>query len=199
MIRPSDALRLFHINWVLLRHGLDEVVLATHLFRPLRFLTYVSPWFWFRQDPQPYPVRIRLALEDLGPIFVKFGQILSTRRDLLPDDLATELAKPQDRVPPFPGGEARAIIEKALGHPVEQVLDAFDETPLASASIAQVHTGRLKDGHEVVVKVLRPGIDKIIRRDIELFYINAHLAERYWKEGWRLRPVEVVAALKAQA
>ncbi len=193
MIRPSDALRLFHINWVLLRHGLDEVVLATHLFRPLRFLTYVSPWFWFRQDPQPYPVRIRLALEDLGPIFVKFGQILSTRRDLLPDDLATELAKLQDRVPPFPGGEARAIIEKALGHPVERVLDAFDETPLASASIAQVHTGRLKDGHEVVVKVLRPGIDKIIRRDIGLLYIIAHLAERYWKEGRRLRPVEVVA------
>ncbi len=193
MIRPSDALRLFHINWVLLRHGLDEVVLATHLFRPLRFLTYLSPWFWFRQDPQPYPVRIRRALEDLGPIFIKFGQILSTRRDLLPDDLAIELAKLQDRVPPFPGAEARALIEKALGIPVEAVLDAFDETPLASASIAQVHTARLKDGREVVVKVLRPGIDKVIRRDIGLLYIIARLAERYWKEGKRLRPLDVVA------
>jgi ubiquinone biosynthesis protein len=193
MIRARDALRLFHINWVLLRHGLDEVVLATHLFRPLRFLTYLSPWFWFRQDPQPYPVRIRRALEDLGPIFVKFGQILSTRRDLLPDDLADELAKLQDRVPPFPGAEARALIEKALGRPVDTVLDGFDETPLASASIAQVHTARLKDGREVVVKVLRPGIERVIGRDIGLLYIIARLAQRYWKEGKRLRPVEVVA------
>ncbi len=192
MIRPSQAWRLVHINLVLLRHGLDEVILATHLFRPLRFLLYLSPWYWFRGELPAYPVRIRLALEDLGPIFVKFGQILSTRRDLLPEDLANELAKLQDRVPPFPGTQARAIIEKAWSKPIEAVLDEFDATPLASASIAQVHTARLKDGREVVVKVLRPGIEKTIRRDVGLLYIVAGLAERYWKDGRRLRPVEVV-------
>jgi ubiquinone biosynthesis protein len=193
MIRPSQALRLIHINLVLLRHGLDEVILATHLFRPLRFLLYLSPWYWFRGELPEYPVRIRLALEDLGPIFVKFGQILSTRRDLLPDDLAIELAKLQDRVPPFPGAEARALIEAAWGVPIEEELDDFSETPLASASIAQVHTASLKDGREVVVKVLRPGIEKTIKRDIGLLYIVAGLAQRYWKDGRRLRPVEVVA------
>jgi len=193
MIRPSQAWRLIHINLVLLRHGLDEVILATHLFRPLRFLLYLAPWYWFRGELPPYPVRIRETLEDLGPIFVKFGQILSTRRDLLPEDLADELAKLQDRVPPFPGPQARAIIEKAWRMPIEEVLDEFDERPLASASIAQVHTARLKDGREVVVKVLRPGIEKTIRRDLGLLYIVANLAQRYWKDGRRLRPVEVVA------
>ncbi|EGV49948.1 MULTISPECIES: ubiquinone biosynthesis regulatory protein kinase UbiB [sulfur-oxidizing symbionts] len=192
MIRPAQALRLIHINLVLLRHGLDEVVLATHLFRPLRFLIYLSPWYWLRRDRGPYPARIRRTLEDLGPIFVKFGQILSTRRDLLPDDLADELAKLQDRVPPFSGAEARRIIEKAFGHPIEDVLDAFEEKPLASASIAQVHTATLKDGRQVVVKVLRPGIEKIIRRDVDLLFTIARLAEKYWKEGRRLRPVEVI-------
>jgi ubiquinone biosynthesis protein len=194
MIRPSEAWRLVHITLVLLRHGLDEVVLATHLFRPLRFLAYLSPWYWGRRgDPKPYPVRIRLAVEELGPIFVKFGQILSTRRDLLPEDLANELAKLQDRVPPFPGAQARAIIEKAWGRPIETVLDQFDPVPLASASIAQVHTACLKDGREVVVKVLRPGIGRTIRRDLGLIYIVARMAQRYWKDGRRLRPVEVVA------
>ncbi len=192
MIHPSQALRLIHINLVLLRHGLDEVILATHLFRPIRFLIYLSPWFWFRKERSSYPVRIRRSLEDLGPIFVKFGQILSTRRDLLPDELAKELAKLQDRVPPFPGSQARAIIEKAYKRPIDEVLEAFDETPLASASIAQVHSARLKDGRRVVVKVLRPNIEKTIRRDVDLLYTIAHLAERYWKEGRRLRPVEVI-------
>ena len=192
MIRPSQTLRLFHISWVLVRHGLDEVILATHLFRPLRFLLYVSPFYWFRGELPAYPVRIRRVLEDLGPIFVKFGQILSTRRDLLPDDLAGELAKLQDRVPPFPNPKARAIAEQAFGQAIEAVLDEFSEAPLASASIAQVHTARLKDGREVVVKILRPDIEKVIRRDIGLLYIVAGLAQRYWKDGRRLRPVEVV-------
>jgi ubiquinone biosynthesis protein len=193
MIRPSQALRLFHITLVLLRHGLDEVVLAAHLFRPLRFLGYLSPWYWARRrDPPPYPVRIRRALEDLGPIFVKFGQLLSTRRDLLPDELADELARLQDQVPPFPGATARIIIEKAYRCPVEDLLDEFQEHPLASASIAQVHTARLKDGRAVVVKVLRPGIEKIISRDVSLMYTVAGLAQRYWREGRRLRPLEVV-------
>ncbi|WP_428606412.1 ubiquinone biosynthesis regulatory protein kinase UbiB [Sedimenticola sp.] len=193
MIRPAEALRLLHINWVLLRHGLDEVILATHLFRPVRFLLYLSPFYWLRRHKlPPYPVRMRLALEDLGPIFIKFGQILSTRRDLLPDDIADELAKLQDAVPPFSGQQARQIIEQAFGHPIEDVLDYFDEQPLASASIAQVHTASLKDGKKVVVKVLRPGIERTIRRDVGLLYIIAGLADRYWKDGRRLRPMEVV-------
>ncbi|MFD2114013.1 ubiquinone biosynthesis regulatory protein kinase UbiB [Thiorhodococcus fuscus] len=192
MIGPRQALRLLRINWILLHHGLDEVVLATHLFRPLRWVKYFLPWHWVKRDLPSYPARVRMALEDLGPIFVKFGQILSTRRDLLPDDLAVELAKLQDRVPPFGGAEARALIEKAWGRSVDEVLDQFDPIPLASASIAQVHTGRLKDGTEVVVKVLRPGIERTIRQDLGLMYTVAYLADRYWKDGRRLRPIEVV-------
>jgi len=193
LVQIARLWRLFHISLVLMRHGLDEVLLATHLLRPIYFLSYLSPWYWQRRaHPKPYPVRIREALIALGPIFVKFGQILSTRRDLLPDDLANELAQLQDRVPPFPGHQARAIIEKAWGKPIEAVLDDFAEQPLASASIAQVHTARLKDGREVVVKVVRPGIEPVIRRDLGLLLIIAELAQRYWKDGRRLRPVEVV-------
>jgi ubiquinone biosynthesis protein len=193
MIRPSEAFRLIHINWILLQNGLDEVILALHIFRPLRFILYLSPWYWIRRDKlPPYPVRIRRALEELGPIFVKFGQILSTRRDLVPAEIGEELAKLQDAVPPFPGAEARKIIERAFGKPIEEVLDEFDETPLASASIAQVHTARLKDGRKVVVKVTRPGIEKIIRRDVGLLYLIAGMANRYWSEARRLRPLDVV-------
>jgi ubiquinone biosynthesis protein len=169
------------------------VILATHLFRPVRFILYLSPWYWLRRNQLPeYPVRMRRALEDLGPIFVKFGQILSTRRDLLPNDVADELAKLQDAVPPFPGSEARTQIEAAFGHPIEQELDDFEETPMASASVAQVHAATLKNGKQVVVKVLRPGIERTIRRDLELLYLIAGLAQRYWKDGRRLRPLEVV-------
>jgi ubiquinone biosynthesis protein len=193
VLRPSEAWRLAHISWILLRFGLDDLVLATHLMRPLRFLRYLTPWYWMRGDLGPRAVRIRLALEALGPIFVKFGQLLSTRRDLLPDDIADELAKLQDRVPPFPGREARITVEKAFGKPVAELFASFDENALASASIAQVHAAVLKDGREVVVKVLRPGIEKTIRHDIGLLKLVADLAERYWKESRRLRPREVVA------
>ena len=189
----DQLFRLFYINLVLMRHGLDEVILATHLFRPIRFLTYLSPWRWFRKVESTRGERIRRSLEDLGPIFVKFGQILSTRRDLLPDDIAIELAKLQDKVPSFPGDIARQIVEKAYGKPVTEVFQYFDETPLASASIAQVHAATLLDGREVVVKIVRPEIDQVIRRDIALLYTIAELAQRYWSEGKRLRPVEVVA------
>ena len=192
MFRVSQTFRLLHINLVLLKHGLDEAITSIPVFRPLRFLLYLAPWHWVRRELPPWPVRVRLALEELGPIFIKFGQLLSTRVDLLPEDLAVELAKLQDRVPPFPGDQSRTLIEKAWGKPVEAVLDAFDETPLASASIAQVHTGRLKDGREVIVKVLRPGIRPIIRRDVDLMLTFAQLAQRYWPDGRRLRPVEVV-------
>ncbi len=193
MIRPSLAFRLLHINLVLVRHGLDEIVLATHLFRPVRFLLYLMPWNWFRRKQGPRAVRLRRTLEDLGPIFVKFGQILSTRRDLLPDDIAEEFARLQDRVPPFPGAQACAIIEKAQGQSLTELFAHFDEKPLASASIAQVHAARLHDGHGAVVKVLRPNIERIIRRDVGLLHIIASLAERYWKDGRRLRPCAVVA------
>lgn len=136
--------------------------------------------------------RLRLALESLGPIFVKFGQILSTRRDLLPDDIANELARLQDRVPPFPGEVATKIIEKELGSSVNDIFAAFDKTPLASASIAQVHTATLKTGEDVVVKVIRPNIEKTIRQDIGLLYMLAHFIAKISSDGKRLRPVEVV-------
>jgi ubiquinone biosynthesis protein len=193
MIRPAQIIRLVHINFVLARHGLDEIILATHLFRPFRILYYLAPWNWIPRERGPRGVRIRRALEDLGPIYVKFGQIMSTRRDLLPDDIALELARLQDHVPPFPGSQARAAIEAAQGAPIEALFRHFDETPLASASIAQVHTAQLMDGTEVVIKVLRPNVRQHITRDVNLLHTIAELAERYWKHGRRLRPREVIA------
>lgn len=193
MVSFDQVLRLIHINHILVKHGLDEIVLATHLFRPLRFLTYLSPWRWTGKMEKSQAVRIRLALEDLGPIFVKFGQILSTRQDLLPDDIAIELAKLQDQVPPFPGEQACKIVELSFGLPINQIFQYFNEQPLASASIAQVHVATLPDGREAVVKIVRPDIEKVIRRDIALLYTIAELAERYWSDGRRLRPLAVVA------
>lgn len=192
--RSTRFLRLLHIQWVLLARGLDEIVLATHLFRPIRFIRFLLPWMWLRQQNLgPRGERIRLALEDLGPIFVKFGQMLSTRRDLLPEDIVNELARLQDRVPPFSSDQSQALIERAYGRSISSIFAHFDPQPLASASIAQVHAARLHDGREVVVKVVRPNIERTIRRDVDLLYTIAELAERYWKEGRRLRPCEVVA------
>jgi len=192
-LRLRSLGRLLQIQRVLVRHGLDEVILATHLFRPLRFLFYASPATWFeRRKGGSRGERLRLALQELGPIFVKFGQALSTRRDLLPADIADELAKLQDRVPPFPGAEARAMCERAYGRPVADVFEAFDENPLAAASIAQVHAARLRGGQEVVVKVLRPGVRDAIERDLEVMYVLARFARDHFSEGHRLRPLEVV-------
>lgn len=193
MIRPKLLLRLIHINWVLVFHGLDEIVLKTHLFRPVRYLAVFSPNFWLRSSSDSRSVRIRRALEDLGPIYVKFGQALSTRRDLLPDDIADELTKLQDRVPPFANELARSIIEKELGMPISDAFSAFDAEPLASASVAQVHTAVLHSGENVVVKVLRPDIESRIRSDIGLLYELARFAERFWADARRLHPVDVVA------
>jgi ubiquinone biosynthesis protein len=137
--------------------------------------------------------RLREALETLGPIFVKFGQVLSTRRDLLPLDLADELAKLQDRVPPFPSELALAEVERSLGQSLDKVFAEFEKSPVASASIAQVHLGRLHDGTEVAVKVLRPGVEAAIARDVALLDTAAGLVERWWADGRRLRPREVVA------
>lgn len=192
MITPSQLLRLLHINRVLVRNNLDEVIFAAHLLRPFRFMYYVAPWNWVKRKRAPRGERLRRTLEELGPIFVKFGQILSTRRDLLPDDIAEELAKLQDRVPAFSGQLAVGIIEKAYKKPLTECFEEFDITPLASASIAQVHTATLHDGQKVVVKVLRPGIEKIIRRDLNVLYLIAGLAEKYWQDGKRLRPVDIV-------
>ena len=187
------VVRLIEIQLVLLKHGLDDYVRATHLFRPVRFLFFLLPGVWFeRRRAATRGERLRLALEELGPIFVKFGQAVSTRRDLLPADIADELAKLQDRVPPFPGATARALIEHSYGQPVSQAFASFDETPLAAASIAQVHPARLPGGQEVVVKVLRPGMRAVIGRDLEVLHALADLAERYWAEGRRLRPREIV-------
>jgi ubiquinone biosynthesis protein len=192
-MRLRVATRLLQIQRVLVRHGLDEFIQATHLFRPLRFALFLSPATWFeRRKGGPRGERIRLALEELGPIFVKFGQALSTRRDLLPPDIADELAKLQDRVPPFPVEEAKAIIARAYGQPAGEVFERFDDAPLAAASIAQVHTARLRSGEEVVVKVVRPGVRERIERDLEVMYTLAQLARDYSREGHRLRPVEVV-------
>ena len=193
-MRPRVLLRLLEIQRVLLRHGLDDYVRATHLYRPLRFLFFLSPLVWFeRRRRVSRGARLRQALEELGPIFVKFGQAVSTRRDLLPADIADELALLQDRVPPFPGSIARALIERTYAQPLAQVFESFEETPLAAASIAQVHAARLPGGQEVVVKVLRPDMRTMIERDLEVLYALADLAHHYWREGQRLRPREIVA------
>jgi len=193
-VRPRVLLRLLEIQRVLLRHGLDDYVRATHLYRPLRFLFFLSPLVWFeRRRKASRGARLRSALEELGPIFVKFGQAVSTRRDLLPADIADELALLQDRVPPFPGSIARALIERTYGQRLTQVFESFEESPLAAASIAQVHAARLPGGQEVVVKVLRPDMRSMIERDLEVLYALADLAHHYWREGRRLRPREIVA------
>ena len=193
MIRPKLLLRLIHISWVLVLHGLDEIVLNTHLFRPVRFLAFFSPYYWLARKSDSRGVRIRQALEDLGPIYVKFGQALSTRKDLLPDDIADELVKLQDRVPPFANETARSIIEKELGMTISEAFAEFSPDPMASASVAQVHAAVLHSGEQVVVKVLRPGIEERINSDIGLIYELARFSERFWADAKRLRPMEVVA------
>jgi ubiquinone biosynthesis protein len=190
MRRLRQLLRLLVIQRVLVRHGLDEIVWRTHLFRPLAWLRRLLP---YGRSAEPLGVRLREALEELGPIFVKFGQALSVRPDLLSPEIAAELAKLQDQVPPFLGEMAVATLEAAFGRPVGELFAEFDRTPLAAASIAQVHAARLNDGKAVVVKVLRPNVGALIRRDVELLYSIASLAETYWTEARRLHPTEIVA------
>lgn len=180
--------RLLAIQRTLVRHRLDDVVSATHLFRPVAWFFRLLP----RRRADTMGVRLRLALEELGPVFVKFGQAVATRRDLLPPDIADELAKLQDQVPPFDPALAIAHIEKVFGQPVDTVYRDFEPAALAAASIAQVHAAKLPDGTQVVVKLLRPGMERIIRGDLEVLYALADLAERYWEDGHRLRPREVV-------
>jgi ubiquinone biosynthesis protein len=184
--------RLMRIVNVFARHGLDEFISALHLLRPYRYLLYLFPAYWNREDQKPRGQRLREALEELGPIFVKFGQLLSTRPDLVPEDIATELTRLQDDVPPFEGRIARDLINRAYGEPLERHFAEFEDEPIASASVAQVHRATLHQGADVIVKVLRPGIEQTIDHDLELLYALAELAQKYWADGQRLRPVEVV-------
>jgi ubiquinone biosynthesis protein len=196
-MRMRVLARMLEIQRALVRHRLDDFVRATHLYRPLRFLFFLSPWTWFQRGRgSTRGERLRLALEELGPIFVKFGQALSTRRDLLPPDIADELARLQDRVPPFDGAVAAAMVERALGSRLDQVFGSFDSAPLAAASIAQVHTATLKNGQEVVVKVLRPGMLEVIELDLEVLATLAALAQEYWVESRPVRPIDVVREYK---
>jgi ubiquinone biosynthesis protein len=183
--------RLVRIHLVALRFGLDEFLLGHERVRGLR--PFVNRVLFWRDLTEPRAVRLRLALEDLGPLFVKLGQMLSTRRDLLPPDIAEELAKLQDAVPPFSAEQARATLARAYGKPVEQVFKSFDLTPVASASVAQVHFAELPDGTPVAVKILRPDIHKVIEHDLALIQTAAGLVERLWSDGRRLKPLAVVA------
>ena len=211
--------RLMRIAATLVRYRLDDVVEQAHLFRPLRWLRPFLPRPHAEIAGLPRGARLRLALVELGPIFVKFGQILSTRRDLLPPDVADELSLLQDQVPPFPGSEARAAIESALGAPIAALYKRFDETPLASASIAQVHAAQLwpvsatpdhvvpqtgdgatldgyDAGREVVVKVLRPGIHERIDADVGLLHALGELAQRWHPSADKIRPREIVLEIE---
>ena len=189
----NNIFHLYRIARVLIRHNLDEFVIALKLARPWMMLLRAIPRKWRSHYDEPRGVRLREALQELGPVFVKFGQVLSTRPDLIPEDIYTELTKLQDEVPPFSGSEARRIIEQALDQPIDQIFDEFITESTASASVAQVHYAQLVGGQEVVVKVLRPGIQKIIERDLALLHTLAELADRYWDEAPRLKPKEIVA------
>ncbi|RAO74597.1 ubiquinone biosynthesis regulatory protein kinase UbiB [Dyella jiangningensis] len=188
--------RVMRVASVLLAYRLDELVDAAHLFRPLKLVRPLVAKPRVNVDGLSRGARLRLALTDLGPIFVKAGQVLSTRRDLVPADIADELAQLQDQVPPFPGAEARAIVEQELKAPITTLYAAFDETPLASASIAQVHAATLHDGSAAVVKVLRPGIDKQIARDVKLLRSLGELAQRWHPNADKIRPLDVVAEVE---
>ncbi len=184
-------LRLLKILRVSARYGLDEFFLGHERVRGLR--PVINGLFFWRRLERPRGERLRLALEALGPIFVKFGQVLSTRRDLIPLDIADELAKLQDRVPPFAPDLVLRAVAKSYGIPVEQVFERFDPVAIASASVAQVHLAVLPGGREVAVKILRPGIAPVIVEDLALLNVAAGLIERLWKDGRRLKPREVVA------
>lgn len=192
----SRIQRLTKIFSVVGRYRLDELAYSESLPAVPRTLLRISPWRLKSVPDLPRGVRLRKALEELGPVFIKFGQMLSTRRDLLPEDIAEELAKLQDDVPPFPEDQAIEIIEKALGKPVDELYAHFEPSPMASASVAQVHKATLHSGEQAVVKVVRPDIEPVILQDIALMFTLARLVERYLPEGRRLRPVEVVGDYK---
>jgi len=186
--------RMFKIERVFVKYAIFELFLSITPANSLRHVFLLSPTRWMSEDTRALPrgQRIRLALEELGPVFVKLGQILSTRRDLLPPDIGDELALLQDRVAPFPAAQARTRIETELNGKIEEIFKSFEEVPIASASVAQVHGAVLHDGQSVVIKVLRPGISEVIDRDIGLMQGIAELAAILLPDGKRLRPREVV-------
>ncbi|WP_339884610.1 ubiquinone biosynthesis regulatory protein kinase UbiB [Vreelandella maris] len=190
------SLRLLRISWVITRHRLDTLLPLERLPWWLRTLLWFSPLRLVPIGKRSRGERLRLALEALGPIFIKFGQMLSTRRDLLPADIADELKRLQDQVPPFPGDLAAARVEKELEMSLADAFAEFDHVPLASASIAQVHAARLHGGEDVVVKIIRPGIDRVMRQDMALMYQVAKLLSKV-PEARRLRPVEVIRDYEA--
>ena len=192
----NTVLRAARIGRVLLRYRLDDLLDGTPAERWLKLMRPFVPRASAQVASLPRGARLRLALQDLGPIFVKFGQILSTRRDLVPPDIAEELTHLQDRVAPFDGEQARAMVEQALGRGIAEAYASFDTVPLASASIAQVHAATLHDGHEVVVKVLRPGIDKQIAADIALLKNVAGIVDRTHPSADKIRPREIVAEIE---
>ena len=185
----SRISRLYKINQVFLRYRLDTFFHDQAL--PWFLLLLLSPLRLLPEPQQSRGIRLRNALQDLGPIFVKFGQLLSTRPDLIPADICTELDSLQDQVPPFDSAQFVACVETALGDKVDNLFKSFDQHPLASASVAQVHAAVLRDDSEVVVKVIRPGIEKTIEQDCHLLASIARLIEKYSPDGKRLRPVEV--------
>ena len=187
----SRIFRSLFIGWTVWRFGLDELVLSSFQKPWIRLLTRIVPLG--RNLKAPRGERLRQALESLGPIFVKFGQVMSTRRDLWPPDIADELARLQDRVPPFESAVAVAMIEKAFGRPLDRIFATFEHTPVASASIAQVHFATLPGGREVAVKVLRPNMLPAIEKDLALLHMMAGWMERASSEAKRLKPREVVA------
>jgi len=188
----KQLLRLIYINHVLAKNGLDQVIVSLHLFAPIRLIVYLNPWNWFRKNKLSRGEALRKSLEELGPIFVKFGQTLSTRPDIIPNDIAIELTKLQDNVPPFKSDRALTVINEAYGRNALEIFAHFEPEPLASASIAQVHAATLHSGEDVVVKILRPDINKIIDQDLAILYTIAKLADRYWKESRRFKPKEVI-------
>lgn len=183
--------RLFYIIYIALRFGLDEFILSHTKLKPLQGL--INAIFFWRNKEQSRGTRLRLALEALGPIFVKFGQMLSTRRDLIPLDIADELAKLQDQVPPFAYAVVESTIQQAFNLPLNQIFSDFEQTAIASASVAQVHFAHLLDGTPVAVKVLRPGIASVINKDLILLDTAAWLLENLSAEGKRLKPRDIVA------
>ena len=183
--------RVLRILWVVIRRRLDRLI-PPHAKLPRRLGLMIWLLRCMPVPSQSPSTSLRLALEELGPIFVKFGQLLSTRRDLLSEPLADELQRLQEQVPPFPGREARAILEMALGAPLSTLFQTFKTEPLASASVAQVHEATLRDGSHVVIKVIRPGIDIIVQEDLKVLYLLADLVNRFSVDGRRLRPVDVV-------
>lgn len=189
----KQALRLLQINHILAKNGLDHVIVSLRLFAPFRFIVYLNPWNWFRRQPQTHGEALRKTLEELGPIFIKFGQALSTRPDILPPDIASELAKLQDQVPPFASEKAMELIELAFKLPIQELFAYIDPQPLASASMAQVHAATLNSGEDVVVKILRPNMRKIIEQDLSILHTIASFADRYWPECKRLKPKEIVS------